>query len=154
MEWLQSPCKEKKGEMETSIKESWETRTGSSYAPWQQQNRIQEEDHSLQSWQGLFVARTQPRKNQGLFVNASPLNFLFLSIKAFSFSCPAHHGGRSRIEILCWSWINPSLLEKYPIVCFGSTPLWSTEVRVFLPTWEGKAQRRSASRGSWYLLQT
>ena len=36
-----------------------------------------------------FLARTQPKKSQGLFVYCSPPNSLFPSIKGFSFPCRA-----------------------------------------------------------------
>ena len=71
-------------------------RRGSSYVP--QEPSKQEEDHSLLSWQGMFVARTQSRKNQGLFVYPSSLNFLFLSIKAFSFSCLLTMGADPKLQ--------------------------------------------------------
>ena len=51
---------------------------------------------------------------------ALPISFS-PSIKAFSFPAvedlhTANHGYRSRTTVLCWSQINPSLLEKYVVL--------------------------------------
>ena len=81
-----------------------------------------------------FLVRTQPMKSHGLFVHYCPPNLLFPSIKGFSFPCcgadlhVARHGCRPRISILCWSQINPSLLEKYLAVClFLVITMWAPE---------------------------
>lgn len=59
-----------------------------------------------------------------------PPKFLFLSVKTFSFPCPTgnlhltQHGCRPQISIICWSWINLSLLDKYwQYICFRSIAL-------------------------------
>ena len=56
-----------------------------------------------------FLAKTQPMKSHGLFVYFSASNFLFLSIKAFSFPClwGLAQGCRHWIAILYWIWIKP-----------------------------------------------
>ena len=57
------------------------------------------------AWKKTFLASTQPMKSDGLFVSTTE-NFLFLSIKIFSFPCyggdlhVCHHGCVSLI--LCW----------------------------------------------------
>ena len=60
-------------------------------------------------------------KSHELLFTFSPPNFLFPSIKAFSFPAvedlhTANHGYRPRTTVLCCSQINPSLLEKYVVL--------------------------------------
>ena len=69
---------------------------------------------SLLSWQGL----SQWKAMGSWFTIWFTPNFLFLSIKAASFPCCGElvcdfPDCRPWIAILCWSQINPSLLEKY-----------------------------------------
>ena len=59
-----------------------------------------------------------------------PPKFLFLSVKTFSFPWPTGNlhltqsGCRPQISIICWSWINLSLLDKYwQCICFRSIAL-------------------------------
>ena len=77
-----------------------------------------------------FLARAQPMKGHGLLVYYSPPNFLFLSIKAFSFPCPLGTCMCLTMvaclvcrSLLCW--INPSLLEKYlGVYCVRASAVW------------------------------
>lgn len=77
---------------------------------------------TLHSWQEF-----SQWKLNSLSVSSSPPSFLIPAIKALSLPCylgslhQAHHSCSPWITILCWSWINPSVLEEYLAVCLLST---------------------------------
>ena len=66
-----------------------------------------------------FLERTQPMKSHGLLVHYKPFQVPFPLYKSvlLPLLCRdlhvALHSCRPQIAILCWSWINPSFLEKY-----------------------------------------
>ena len=76
-------------------------------------SRAQQEEERLSS----FLGRTQPMKSHGLCL-PRPCQPPFLLYKSALLPLRvAPHGCRPQIAILCWSQINPSLLEKYLAVC-------------------------------------
>ena len=65
-----------------------------------------------------FLARVQPWKTMGFsFLPPSQLPLPLYKNAILFWLCGdsqvAYHVCKSRIEIHCWSWINPSLLKKY-----------------------------------------
>ena len=69
-----------------------------------------------------FLERVQPRKTMDFsLLQPSQLPFPLYKHAILFWLCRdsqmAYHVCKSRIEIHCWSWINPSLLKKY-LACY------------------------------------
>ena len=69
-----------------------------------------------------FLARVQPRKTMDFsLLQPTQLPFPLYKHAILFWLCRdsqmAYHVCKSRIEIHCWSWINPSLLKKY-LACY------------------------------------